>query len=555
MSEVRGWGAGTNRRAAVLLTLSVLASLVMLQELAERAGVRADASWIPAFAGTGLLLIAVVAGHLLISRRRPHLPVPVQVEAELDRLVAVAGLDRAPRYELNPLALTTGAVTRGRAGRYRLVLDAGLMCRRQRTPRRFAAVVLHELAHVRNRDVEVAQLTVALWRIVSVAVLLPYTVVNAWAAARGPRPTGPLRDVALALAVSVVLYLLYAQILRVRELYADRDAIAWGADPRAWVGDEPDDVPDTIRGLLLLLARTVLAGAGSSLAAVVRTHPTPGQRRRALAEPSSEAAATLVGDTIYSLVLMAAAIGLVLILLIRPPDRLPGGPAEWPGPLTALIEYPAVVVCVAGLTIAPSRRPEDGAVRYAPVAAHRRRRYAVSITAIFGAVTVLLLVFDPVHLFAGEYPRTLPPTAVPVLQPRTSWSVPQSAALAGLTRSWLRAHYSDLVDVESAVVDLRVKIDKTPPRRIDWPSFAPYCVALTARVDRADGLGDFPDADGRESWTAMRTEARAAVDVLCRHRYSRRAFGPLLTARTHLQRAYNANVDVQRVLTHYLAAG
>jgi hypothetical protein len=85
-------------------------------------------------------------------------------------------------------------------------------------------------------------------------VLLPYTAVNAWRYLRGPHPPAAARNVelalalALALAVFAVLYLLYTDLLRRRELYADLDAISWGA-PTPSSGPEPAEQPAGRLGL------------------------------------------------------------------------------------------------------------------------------------------------------------------------------------------------------------------------------------------------------------------------------------------------------------------
>jgi len=52
----------------------------------------------------------------------------------------------------------------------------------------FRAVVLHELAHVRNRDIDITYATVAIWRIHLVLVSAAYLVLDRDAPARWPGP-------------------------------------------------------------------------------------------------------------------------------------------------------------------------------------------------------------------------------------------------------------------------------------------------------------------------------------------------------------------------------
>jgi hypothetical protein len=113
----------------------------------------------------------------------------------------------------------------------------------------FRAIVLHELAHIRNRDVNITYSVVALWRTFVALVLLPYTVVvgaffalaqfAGWFIAEDSVfwPAGRpilLRQIAVSLFLVLLVSLARADILRHRELHADADAVAKGADRRFW---------------------------------------------------------------------------------------------------------------------------------------------------------------------------------------------------------------------------------------------------------------------------------------------------------------------------------
>ncbi|MFC7466878.1 hypothetical protein ACFQVA_03485 [Actinomadura keratinilytica] len=59
-----------------------------------------------------------------------------------------------------PLDVRVSALAFGRSGRRCVVLGGGLLALRNRRPETFEAVVLHELAHVRNRDIDLSFLTI-----------------------------------------------------------------------------------------------------------------------------------------------------------------------------------------------------------------------------------------------------------------------------------------------------------------------------------------------------------------------------------------------------------
>src|SRR5262249_22699663 len=70
----------------------------------------------------------------------------------VEELATVAGLTRVPRVVVDPAAASTGAVVLGSDRRPTVCLHGGLLARRHTDPEGFRAVLLHELAHIRNRD-------------------------------------------------------------------------------------------------------------------------------------------------------------------------------------------------------------------------------------------------------------------------------------------------------------------------------------------------------------------------------------------------------------------
>lgn len=227
----------------------------------------------------------------------------------LAELVSTAGLARTPRFVVDPTAASIGAVVFGRNRRPILCLNSGLLASRRNGDGSLRAVLLHEFAHIRNGDVTVTYATVAVWRVFLAAVLLPFAVWSVEEFSRwirsgaGPADSPPVltRSLLLPAVMIALVYLARSDVLRSREIYADRAAVRWGADPGCW-----DSTTSGQRGGAL---RRVL----SSFIELWRTHPRWDLRRDALTDPSAlfgipalpmfltGAAATLINAQLSSL--------------------------------------------------------------------------------------------------------------------------------------------------------------------------------------------------------------------------------------------------------------
>ncbi|MDG4781896.1 M48 family metalloprotease [Micromonospora sp. WMMD961] len=198
---------------------------------------------------------------------------------DLDELRRDMGLTRAPQWWLVPTRGTTSGQAFGLPGRRRIQLDAGLLVLRATDRPAFRAVVAHELAHLRNRDVDLTYLTIAVWRafLLVVAAPLLLLVVHpglvsaptrwAWRAdtvVSAPVVSAPLLGALLVLGCLV--YLLRNSVLRARETYADRVAADVGGGSAAIVERLPKP-------------RLWLDRWG--------THPVPGDRLHALRNPAA----------------------------------------------------------------------------------------------------------------------------------------------------------------------------------------------------------------------------------------------------------------------------
>jgi Zn-dependent protease with chaperone function len=247
--------------------------------------------WAPL--GWPILVLAVAAtlfwGLPAWKRRRGRV-VPLAdvdhdgaISADLARLVtSVARLDRIPSFVVDPAAASTGAVVFGSNRRPTICLHGGLLIRRTTEPKVFQAIVLHELAHVRNRDVTITYLTVTVWRAFLALVLLPYLV---WAIASFAADRRPFNDssvvmplltkgVLLAALTVALTYLARSDVLRSREIYADLAAVGWGADRHGWAVSMPPRDCGAVRRV------------GRSFVELWRTHPRWELRRTSLTDPA-----------------------------------------------------------------------------------------------------------------------------------------------------------------------------------------------------------------------------------------------------------------------------
>lgn len=118
----------------------------------------------------------------------------------------------------------------GHAGRRYIALNRGLIALADRDPAEFRGVVLHELAHVKNRDLDVAYFTVLLWRIFVGVFLIPIVLLfnDALDNAHFYRSShfGLLLQVGI---LAFAILLCHQAVLRERELEADQRSGAWGA--------------------------------------------------------------------------------------------------------------------------------------------------------------------------------------------------------------------------------------------------------------------------------------------------------------------------------------
>ena len=137
----------------------------------------------------------------------------------------------------------------GLHGHYSIRLDGGLRQAARSQPETFRAIVLHELAHIANSDINRTYFSQALWLAVITAVLLPLTlsilglfmratVVKAFQQGLASLNvitllTVNIPEIGIFLlqtsAILSIILMIRAGLLRAREVYADWRAALWGA--------------------------------------------------------------------------------------------------------------------------------------------------------------------------------------------------------------------------------------------------------------------------------------------------------------------------------------
>lgn len=171
----------------------------------------------------------------------------------------------------------------GLPGRRYVQLDAGLIPRYVTDRPAFRVVVMHELAHLRNRDVDKTYFTLAIWWAFVAAAVVPFLALIVHPLLLSAPLTWNWRYIGQAggglwhttyvvgglLALTGLVYLTRNAILRVREIEADAVAAAFD-DPKGAMAAVLDQLPER---------------AGPFWRTRFGTHPSAQARRRAVTKP------------------------------------------------------------------------------------------------------------------------------------------------------------------------------------------------------------------------------------------------------------------------------
>jgi Zn-dependent protease with chaperone function len=185
----------------------------------------------------------------------------------LAELCCEAQLARPPLFVCNPFDQTITGLAFGRVGRYYVALSGGLVTLFSTDRTRFRAIVLHELAHLRNADVTKTYFALACWWAFVMVALVPFAVISAVGFAKNPDILFTIDKAWRVLVMAMLVFLVLAATLRAREFYADVRAAIWenSADP-------------------LLRVLTMLQRPKKRWQRVIHFHPDPRERGRTLNE-------------------------------------------------------------------------------------------------------------------------------------------------------------------------------------------------------------------------------------------------------------------------------
>lgn len=242
------------------------------------------------FGFLGLTVLCIVAFSFIRTRRfwfarfsDPEAGGKIDVQGTLQALVDEAqSLQRhrgerpfrRPRFLISRGAMGDGQAY-GSARRPIVVLTRAMLSilrgdiRRHGRPYTFRAALLHELAHLANRDVRRSYWAEASW-----IVLVPVLSLLLWILFTSPNPAWIKSVVSLhVLAILLIIELIRRSILRGREHDADlRTALLWNTG-------EP------LRALFVEETRTATPPLLDRLARYWRKHPTAAERRNVLDHP------------------------------------------------------------------------------------------------------------------------------------------------------------------------------------------------------------------------------------------------------------------------------
>jgi len=191
-----------------------------------------------------------------------------EVASVLSELSRKAGLPYPVTFVWNPLNPAIDGVTFGHFGSYYIALSGGLVAQFYIDRPAFQAALLHELAHLRNADVDKTYFAVALWQAFVLVGLTPFAgslIYNSIV----DRDSVYFGLAWRILPLAALVYCILSAILRAREYYADVQASVW------------DGSTATLERMVSQLPRS----RSRRWPSIIMMHPEPDQRHRALTDP------------------------------------------------------------------------------------------------------------------------------------------------------------------------------------------------------------------------------------------------------------------------------
>ncbi|MEV4974562.1 M56 family metallopeptidase [Streptomyces scopuliridis] len=445
---------------------------------------------------------AVAAGPPDTPHGREPLPL------HLARLARQAGVPSAstPTFVVNPRAMSVGASAFGRAGHYVVCLHAGLLVRRATAPSQFDAVVLHELAHVRNRDIDLAYLTVALWRAFLGLVLGPYLLLDGWllfqehvlGTERVYWDGGAPGPASFALTAGLVMqtYLARADILRHRELVADHDAMTRGADPSVWAAQRSSRAYGATR---------------TRLTRVWRSHPNWAERHHTLTHPPM---ADKGGTKLQFLLFVSAHVTLFYTVISWLDNE------TIPQRVVRSLAYLATPLIVAtAVAILPRRKPRPLDLSpAAPIGDGPRRRPAgvrrgpetTRAWAMGIWIMIAFFITDPLAGIGEDTTGQGAPSPFGELPPIGQLPPRYDAGTRARVAAWFDGDGTDLLN------RLDADLDAAMDRKGGSGQEQRECAALRRTMSEALTFPVFPTHEGAESWRQLLTSTTRGYAIQCR---------------------------------------
>ncbi|HJS20074.1 MAG TPA: M48 family metalloprotease, partial [Anaerolineales bacterium] len=235
-----------------------------------------QARWILRWLGLFLLVAGILYWLMPILRIRRDLLRVFSEEDDpeimtcLHELTREIGLSKIPVFLLRALNPSRSGLAFGRLGQYFIVLNGGLITLYYQDQNRFRTIVLHELAHLRNYDVDKTYFSVAVVISFLLVTLIPLSAGNIIGLISNFRGniTFILWQILSAAIFLPVIYIALASILRSREIYADARVLAH------------ESYHETLKNELASLA----ASPHSLLNTFFGLHPKPAWRLKVLDE-------------------------------------------------------------------------------------------------------------------------------------------------------------------------------------------------------------------------------------------------------------------------------
>ncbi|MGV9567232.1 M48 family metallopeptidase [Streptomyces sp. NPDC003480] len=173
------------------------------------------------------------AYRLRRRRLRPFKPdAHPEIRRTLSDLIQITELPSSVRFVVDWRDQRLTGLAFGRIGRRYVLLSRGLLQLHGRDSQAFREIVLHELAHLRNRDVDIAFVTLICHRLFTYAIAAPMALFGplAMLGSLVVKPSDAIFAVMLMGAqcgLAVTVACTSGAVLRSRELYADARAAMW----------------------------------------------------------------------------------------------------------------------------------------------------------------------------------------------------------------------------------------------------------------------------------------------------------------------------------------